>query len=151
MAVGYRRGSALLKQVPSGEGEVKVEEVYGLKPELANKHGGVVLVGDYVYGDTDDKGMPYCAELLTGENKWKEKRGAGKGSAAIIAADGFLYVCYADGTVSLAKATPENFEEISTFKVPGSGERPSWAHPVIVGGKLYLREQDHILCYDLKG
>ena len=50
----------------------------------------------------------------------------------------------------LAKATPEAYTEVSAFSVPGSGERPSWSHPVIVGGKLYLREQDRLLCYDLR-
>lgn len=149
MAVGYKRGAALLKQVAGTDGEVNIEEVYPLKIELANKHGGVVLVGECVYGDSDDAGIPFCADLMTGEIKWKQ-RGSGKGSAAITAADGYLYVCYADGTVSLVRAMPDESDEVSTFKVPGSGERPSWAHPVIAGGRLYLREQDHILCYDLR-
>lgn len=62
-------------------------------------------------------------DLMTGEIKWK-KRGSGKGSAAIIAADGCIYVCYADGTVALGKATPDEYTELGTFKVPGSGDRP---------------------------
>jgi len=146
---GYKRGGALLKQVPAGENEVKIEEIYPITPELANKHGGVVLVGDYLYGDSDDGGIPFCAELMTGKVKWKT-RGSGKGSAAIAAADGCLYIHFADGTMALAKASPEEYKETGSFKVPGAGERPSWAHPVILGGKLYLREQDHILCYDLR-
>jgi hypothetical protein len=51
----------------------------------------------------------------------------------------------------LAKTGPEKYEEVSKFKIPDSGARPSWSHPVITGGKLYLREQDKIYCYDLKG
>lgn len=147
--VGYRRGGALLRQIPAADGEVTVEEVYPINPELANKHGGVVLVGDYLYGDSDDKGIPYCADLLTGEIKWKA-RGSGRNSASTIAADGHLYVRYADGTMTLVKATSEAFEEVGTFKIPDSGERPSWSHPVIVDGKLYLREGDKLLCYDLR-
>lgn len=145
---GYKRGGALLKQVPAGEGEVKIEEVYPLNIELANKHGGVVLVGDYVYGDSEDRGTPFCAELMTGTQKWKERQGGGSGSVA--AADGCLYFHFADGTMLLAKASPEKFEKLGSFKVPGSGERPSWSHPVIVGGRLYVREQDRILCYDVR-
>ena len=145
---GYGRGGALLKQVAGEDGEVKVEEVYPVKHELANKHGGVVLVGDYLYGDSDDRGIPFCAELMTGDVKWKS-RGAGKGSASVAAADGHLYIRYADGTMTLVKASPEGFEEISSFKMPGSGDRPSWSHPVIADGKLYLRESDAILCYDI--
>jgi outer membrane protein assembly factor BamB len=150
-AAGYGRGGALLKQVPDGDG-VKVEEIYGLKTELANKHGGIVLVGDYLYGDSDDKGIPFCAELMSGKIVWKE-RGSGKNSASVAAADGHIYIRYSDGTMTLVEANPtkDGFKEVGTFKVPGSGERPSWAHPVILGGKLYLREGDKLLCFDLHG
>jgi len=146
-SAGYRRGGALLKQVATGDG-VKVEEVYGLIQDLANKHGGIVLVGDHLYGDSDDQGIPFCAELATGKQAWKS-RGSGKGSAAVTAADGHVYFRYQDGTLALVKANPAGFEEVSTFKIPDSDARPSWAHPVILDGRLYLREQDAILCYDI--
>ena len=148
-SAGYKRGGALLRQVPGPNGTIGMEEVYGLKKELANKHGGVVLVGDYLYGDSDDQGIPFCAELMTGNVVWKT-RGSGKGSASIIAADGHLYVRFADGTLALAKADPAGYEEVASFKIPGSESRPSWSHAVILDGRLYLREQDKILCYDLR-
>jgi hypothetical protein len=50
----------------------------------------------------------------------------------------------------LAKASPDEYKEVSSFKIPHSGERPSWSHPVVAGGKLLLREGDYILCYDLR-
>ena len=132
-AAGYRRGGALLRQVPTGDGAVTMEKIYPLNTALTNKHGGIVLVGDYLYGDTDASGISFCAELMTGEVKWKE-RGSGRGSVAITVADGHLYLRYTDGVLALAKASPDAYEEISEFKIPGSGERPSWSHPVIVGG-----------------
>jgi len=89
-AVGYKRGGALLRQVAQGD-KVSVETVYELNKKLSNKHGGVVLVGDHVYGDSDDKGTPFCADLMTGEIKWKS-RGSGKKSASIAAADEHLYI-----------------------------------------------------------
>lgn len=64
---GYNRGGALLRQIPGGSGGVKVEAVYPLNTDLNNKHGGLVLVGDYLYGDTNDQGTPFCAELMTGQ------------------------------------------------------------------------------------
>jgi outer membrane protein assembly factor BamB len=147
---GYNRGGALLRQVPNASG-VKIDEVYGLKKTLANKHGGVVLIGDYLYGDTDSKGSVWCAELKTGTvmPNW-QKKGSGRGSAAVTAADGHLYVRYDSGTMVLALAAPAGYKEVSSFKVPHSGERPSWAHPVVAGGKMFLREGDHILCYNLE-
>jgi outer membrane protein assembly factor BamB len=148
-SAGYGRGGALLRQSADGDG-VKVEEIYPLNPKLGNKHGGIVLVGDYLYGDSDDRGTPFCAELMTGEVKWKS-RGSGKNSASVVAADEHVYIRYADGTMTLVKADPESFQEVSHFKVPGSGDRPSWAHPVICEGRLYLREGDKILCYKISG
>jgi outer membrane protein assembly factor BamB len=147
-SAGYKRGGALLKQVPGEKGEVSIKEIYAPKTSLANKHGGVVLVGDYVYGDTENQGVPFCAELMTGKLKWK-KRGSGRGSASFAAADHHLYIHFEDGTMVLAAASPKSYTEAGSFKVPGSGERPSWSHPVILDGKLYLREQDTILCYDI--
>ena len=149
-AAGYKRGGALLRQVPGPGGQVTIKEIYGLKPELANKHGGIVLVGDHLYGDSDDKGIPFCAELMTGKVVWKE-RGSGRNSATVFAADGHIYVRYANGTLALVKADPAGYQEVSSFAVPGSGDRPSWAHMVILDGLLYLREGDAILCYDVRG
>lgn len=146
-SAGYKRGGALLKQVASN-GKVDIEEIYGLNPNLANKHGGIILMGDYLFGDSDDKGLPFCADLMTGEIKWKS-RGAGKKSASVIGADGHVYVRYSNGIMTLVKADPDSFQEVANFKIPGSGDRPSWAHPVIVGGRLYLREDDKILCYSI--
>jgi len=146
---GYGRGGALLKQLPGADGAVSIEVVYPLKKELGNKHGGVVLVGDYLYGDSEDRGVPWCAEFLTGEVKWKG-RGSGHDSASVAAAEGHLYIHYADGTMTLVKASPDAFEEVGHFELPGSGERPGWSHPVILDGKLYVREGDVVACFNVK-
>ncbi len=148
-SAGYRRGGALLKQIPGANHEVGIEEIYPLNTDLSNRHGGIVLIGDYIYGDSDNKGIPFCADFMTGKVKWK-KRGSGHDNASIIAAEDLLYIRYADGTMVLAKASPDDHTEISSFKPPASGAMPSWSHPVILDGKLYLREQDRIFCYDIK-
>jgi outer membrane protein assembly factor BamB len=148
-AVGYGKGAALLKLKADGD-KVSAEEVY-FKRELTNKHGGVVLVGDYVYGDTDDQGSPYCADVKTGKVMWKRKReGKGDGSVSVTCADGHLYFHYTNGVVSLVKASPtDGYKEVGSFKVP-KPDGNCWAHPVVVGGRLYLREGDLIFCYDVK-
>ena len=148
---GYTSGGALFKQVPSANGSVAIKEVYGLNTKLKNKHGGVVLVGEHLYGDSNDAGRPYCADFMTGEIKWATK-GSGTGSAVVIAGGDRLYICYENGKMVLAEASPSEYKEISSFQIPGTGdgERPSWSHPVILEGKLYLREQDKILCYDIR-
>lgn len=146
-SAGYNRGGALLRQVAEGS-SVRVDEVYPLDPQLANKHGGIVLVGDYLYGDSDDQGIPFCAEFMTGEMLWKS-RGSGRRSASIVAADDHLYIRYSDGTMTLVKADPESMQEVGSFEIPDRGDKPSWAHPVVLDGRLYLREDDRILCYDV--
>lgn len=148
-AAGYKRGGALLRQVPVPGGGVTIEEVYALNKKLANKHGGIVLVGDHLYGCADDQAILVCAELLTGTVAW-EARGSGKNSATVMAADGHIYVRYANGTVSLVKADPGAYHEVASFDVPDAAGRPSWAHMVILDGLLYLRSGDEILCYDLR-
>ena len=149
IAAGYKRGGALLKQKPAGDGKIEIEEIYPMKIQLANKHGGIVRVGDHVYGDSDDAGIPYCADMMTGEIKWKH-RGSGKNSASFTAAEDRLYIHFSSGRMVLAKAQPTEYEEVGSFQAPGTGERPSWSHPVISGGRLYLRENDQILCYDIR-
>lgn len=146
---GYGKGGALLKLVKEGAG-VKAEEVY-YQGGLKNKHGGVVRVGDHIYGDLDESGKPWCAEVKTGKIAWSRGEGGReKNSAAICSAEGRLYIRYADGTMVLAEASPKEYREISKFQIPAKTGLPSWPHPVIAGGRLYLREQDSLLCYDIK-
>jgi outer membrane protein assembly factor BamB len=145
---GYGRGGALLELSSDGKGGVKAKPVY-YKSELTNKHGGVVVVGDYMYADSDDSGRPFCAEVKTGKVVWKQKRDGG-GSAAVTYADGHLYFLHQNGNLALVKATPDEYQEVSRFKVPGIGD-PAWAHPVVAGGKLYLRGNNGtVFCYDVK-
>jgi len=148
---GYNRGGALLKQVANGDG-VDAEEIYGLNNKLENKHGGVVMLNGYIYGDSGDKGMPFCANMMTGDIEWK-KRGSGKGSAAFTAADGHLYILYQNSTVELVRADPKGYKRVGSFKLDGHDAddvRPAWAHPVIVNGRLYVRQDDRIFCFDVR-
>ena len=93
--------------------------------------------------------MPFCVEFLTGKEKWK-KRGAG-GSMSVISAEGLLYMHYANGTMVLAKASSDDYEVISSFKIPHTGDRPDWSHPIIADGKLFIRSEDSIRCYRHQG
>jgi outer membrane protein assembly factor BamB len=150
-STGYNTGSALLQLVPSDSG-IKVEEVYYLKAkELQNHHGGLVPVGDYVYGGHGhNQGFPICVDLKSGEVKWSPGRGPGSGSAAVVYADGNLYFRYQSGLMALIEASPDSYNLKGTFPIPHRSGSPSWSHPVVAGGKLYLREQDWLMCFDLK-
>lgn len=143
-------GTALVKLVKDGDG-VKAEEVYYLKAnELQNHHGGMILLGDHVYmGHGHNNGFPTCVELMTGKVVWGKERGPGGGSAAIVMADGHLYFRYEDGVMALIEATPKSYNLKSSFTLASKVDK-SWPHPVIHNGKLYIRDQDNLLCYDVK-
>lgn len=148
---GYKEGgSALLKLVRDGDG-VKAEEVYyRAGNDLQNHHGGMVLIGDHLYfGHGHNNGFPICVDMLSGDVKWGGKiRGAGSGSAAITFVDGHLIFRYQNGEVALIEATPTEYKIKGHF-MPEIQIKESWAHPVVSGGKLYLREQDKLMCYSL--
>jgi len=148
---GYRTGAALLKVVKTEDG-LKAEQVYFLDPRtLQNHHGGMVLVDGHVYcGHGHNNGFPICVELKTGTVKWGGRiRGPGKRSAAVVYADGHLYFRYEDGVMALIEATPEQYNLKGSFKL-ATVNGPSWPHPVIYDGKLYLRDNDTLMCYDVR-
>jgi outer membrane protein assembly factor BamB len=149
-STGYGAGSALLRLEASPTG-VKVNEVYFLPGnKMQNHHGGLVLVDGHIYhGNGHDNGLPMCVEFLTGKAKWGPVRGPGSNSAAVLYADGHLYFRYQNSVMALIEATPETYRLKSSFELPSHlGE--SWPHPVIADGRLYLRDQDVLMCYDVR-
>lgn len=123
--------------------------------EMKNHHGGVIKSGDYLYGFSDGGGL-VCQSWETGEIVWNEK-GRFTQKGAIHLADGKL-ICVneADGTVTMAKASPEGFEQLGQFQLqPQSPNRSPkgkiWSHPVVLDGKLYLRDQEFLSTFDVKG
>jgi outer membrane protein assembly factor BamB len=151
-STAYGTGAALLQMVPDGQGGINAAEVYFLKAKtLQNHHGGMVLLGDYVYGGHDhNKGFPFCLEMKTGKMVWGPERGPGDGSAAVLYADGNLYFRYQNNTMALIEATPNGYNLKSSFQLPKGTSTPGWQHPVIHQGKLFLRANDQLFCYDIK-
>jgi len=147
---GYGTGSALLKISRSRTG-LAADEVYFLPGnKMQNHHGGMIFKDGFIYcGEGHNEGFPLCINSQTGKDAWRPGRGPGSGSAAIAYADGHLYFRYQDGTMALIEATPKAYKLKGQFKI-ASHNGESWPHPVIAGGKLYLRDQDELLCYDIK-
>jgi outer membrane protein assembly factor BamB len=149
VTTAYNTGSALLEIKREGD-SFRAEEVYFLGPrDFANHHGGVVLVGEHLYGGHGTNlGDPVCLALATGEVCWKSRSPA-RGSACVLYADGHLLFRYDRGDVVLVEASPEAFRVKGHFRPP-TGAGPAWAHPVIHRGKLYLRHDDLLCCYDIR-
>lgn len=150
-STGYQTGSALLELQRSGDG-VAARELYFLDAKtLQSHHGGLVLVGNHVYaGHGHNKGFPICVDFITGKVAWGgDTRNAGTGSAAVMYADGRLYFRYENGVVLLIEASPGGYVEKGSFTIPDVRD-PSWAHLAIADGRLYVREQDNLYCYDIR-
>jgi len=139
-------GSAKWKVNVKGE-EASLEEVWR-NENFDNQHGGVVLTNGNIYGSSvmNNRGKWVCLDWETGEVK-DAARDVQRGS--ITYADGLLYMFGAKGEMGLVRPTESGSELISLFKIPKGGDGASWAHPVVAGGRLYLRHGDFLYAYDV--
>lgn len=149
ITTGYGVGCKMVTIEPGNT----VTEAYQNKT-MKNHHGGVVELDGYVYGHSDKVGW-LCQEWATGKRVWRERKSLGKG--ALGYADGMLYlVSENEGEVALVAPSPEGWDERGRFTLDPQTEirKPEgkiWTHPVVVDGRLYLRDQDLIYCYDVAG
>ena len=113
--------------------------------EMKNHHGGMVVLDGHVYGF--DEGILRCLDLKSGKTVWQD-RSVGKGS--LTYADGHLYLRSENGPVALCQATTTGYEESGRFDPKNRSDKPAWSHPVVCGGRLYLRDMDKLAVYDIK-
>jgi outer membrane protein assembly factor BamB len=153
VTAGYGVGSLSFVIEKGNTIKMLFDETSGTNKVMKNHHGGVILVGDHLYGYSDGLGWT-CQDFESGALVWNEKAKLGKG--AIAYADGSLYLLdEATGTVALIEASPAGYKELSRFKLDPqttirSPQGRIWTHPVISNGKLYLRDQDLIFAYAVK-
>jgi outer membrane protein assembly factor BamB len=141
---GYAVGCACFELKKNGN-KFEATELWTNK-QMVNHHGGVIRVGPNVYGHSDSKGWT-CQDIKTGNVLWQDKT-FGKGACAY--ADGRLILrAEAKGTVALIEASPAGYKEHGKFDPPVGAAKDAWAHPVVSNGKLYIREKDHLFCYDI--
>lgn len=139
----YGVGSSAFKIGKTGD-TWQADKLY-FSGEMKNHHGGVTLVGDHLYGTS---GGLKCVEFKTGKTAWQD-RSVGKGSVAYV--DGHLIVRSERGPIALVEATSTGYKEKGRFDQPERSKENAWPHPVIFGGRMYIRDQDVLLCYDVKG
>lgn len=149
-STGYDTGAVLLKLEATGDAVV-ADEIFFLQPRtFQNHHGGIILHDGYLYtGTGHNRGLPIAARFTDGTLAWGPVRNNGRDSAALAFADGRLYFRYQNGLMVLVEASPTAYSEHGSFQIPHV-EDPSWSHPVISGGHLFLREQDRLHRYDVR-
>jgi hypothetical protein len=144
---GTGRAGAGLVKLNVNQGEVEAQPVYFQK-DLPTSIGGAVKVGAYLYG-TSNRGL-VCAKFTTGKVQWQDKC---VGPGAVCYADDCLYVHGENGQAALVEATPQAYREKGRFTPPDQpdrGQDRAWAYPVVANGRLYLRDQGVLWCYDVK-
>jgi outer membrane protein assembly factor BamB len=145
-----RAGGGLVRLKVSGT-EVSAEPVYFRNEDLPTSIGGSVVLGGHLYG-TSARGL-LCVEFATGKVKWQDKC---VGAASVCFADGCLYLHGENGEAALVEATSEGYREKGRFAPPGQPKHvrgameKAWAYPVVANGRLYLRDQGVLWCYDVK-
>ena len=152
-ASAYGAGGGLVKLSKDANGGIKAEEVY-LSKQMQNHHGGMILHDGALFGATggNEGGSLVCLDFKTGDVQWNERdaspRRVTKGSVAF--ADGRIYYRTEEGPVVLIEPSRKEYLERGRFVQPDRTDKPAWAHPVLANGKLYIRDQDTLLCYDIK-
>jgi len=146
-ASAYDAGGGAVKLSMDADGQIAATEVF-FQPKMKNHHGGMVIVDGCLFGAAggNQGGFLVCLDSQTGEELWSERR-AQKGS--LLFADGRLYLRAETGEVILIEPSRERFIEHGRFEQPERTDEPAWTHPIIANGKLYLRDQDLLLCYDI--
>lgn len=142
-ASAYANGGALVRLVPQRD-RCSAELVYHTK-HMKSLHGGFVILDGHIYGC--DASILTCLNWSTGDVVWKD-RSVGRGS--VVYADGHLILRSETGPLALVEVTSAGYQEKGRFEQPDRSDQFSWAYPVIAGGRLYLRDQDLLLCYDVR-
>lgn len=148
-ASAYGNGGGAVKLNKAANGEVTATEVY-FSNVMQNHHGGMIVFDGCLYGANggNEGGFLTCLDFQTGKLLWRDRQ-APKGSLAM--ADGRIYLRSEQGTMVLIEPSRGALVERGRFEQPDRTSLPAWAHPVIANGKLYIRDQDLLLCYDVKG
>jgi outer membrane protein assembly factor BamB len=142
LSSGYGTGAALLELTP-GSKSIAARQVYFTR-DMRNHHASSVLIGDYLFGFSD--AILTAMKFDSGQVAWRD-RSVGKGS--VVFADDRLYLYSEEGVVGLAEANPAGYREHGRFQIK-TGGAPTWSHPIVSNGKLFIRDQDNIYAFDVR-
>jgi outer membrane protein assembly factor BamB len=140
---GYGTGSQMLQLIVDDQ-RVAVEPLWSNR-EFDNHQDGTLLIDGYLYG-SNHRGTWFCLDWDTGAVQYRN-RGIGRGS--LTYADGMLFMLSQRSEVGLVECTPDEYRLVSQFRLPKKGDGPSWAYPVVCGGRLYIRHGNYLYCYDV--
>ncbi|MGI9445862.1 MAG: PQQ-binding-like beta-propeller repeat protein [Rubripirellula sp.] len=146
-ASAYGNGGGAVKLVKGSDGTIDAEEVY-FTNRMQNHHGGMIVVDGAIYGANGGNGggILTCLDFQTGDILWRDRMGP---KGALLYADDRIYLRGEDDEMVLIEPSREGFVERGRFEQPDRSRSPAWAHPIVANGKLYIRDQNLLLCYDI--
>lgn len=145
IACGHSSGGTVLKIDPDARSAATV----WYRKDLDNCHGGALFLDGKLYGCGCRQGGKnfYCVDFLTGNTRQLDKS---LGKVGITCAEGMIYALNHRGMVSLLAATPDGFAVASQFDLGKRPDNSYLAHPVVCGGRLYLRGDQDLFAYDIR-
>lgn len=146
-ASAYGTGGGAVKLVKQADGAIEAEEVY-FTNRMQNHHGGMIVVDGCLYGANGGNGggILACLDFQTGDVLWRDRKGP---KGALLLADNRIYLRGEEGEVVLIEPSRDGLVERGRFDQPDRSGSPAWAHPIVANGKLYIRDQGLLLCYDI--
>lgn len=146
-ASAYGNGGGAVKLLKGDDGNIDAKEVY-FTTRMQNHHGGMIVIDGAIYGANGGNGggILTCLDFQTGDVLWRDRKGP---KGALLYADNRLYLRGEDGEMVLVEPSRDGFVEHGRFQQPDRSRAPAWAHPIIANGKLYIRDQGLLLCYDV--
>ena len=156
VSAAYGAGSAALEILPpakeNGEPSPVKGEAWTVREKWKQKKmqtlmaTSMVLDG-HIYGCSGDLSafMMRCVSLTSGEVKWEERV---QGRLGLLALEGHLLCVGERGDVLLVEAQPRSY--VVKAELPKLLAFKTWAAPAFADGKLYLRDERHLVCLDLR-
>ena len=106
-----------------------------------------VLQGDYLYGLSHKrKGQFFCIDARTGQTLWATTGREGD-NAAVVAGGQVLFMLTEGAELVVARSDPKQFEAVKKYTVATS---PTWAHPVVVGKTILVKDLENLALFSLE-
>jgi outer membrane protein assembly factor BamB len=125
----------------------KLTDIWTSDELLSNHYATSVYAGGHLYGfhGRQEFGQSFRAvEFQTGKVRWSQER-FGAGSVTLVGDR--LLILRENGEMVLAAASPDGFKPLARAQILPATVR---AYPAIAGGMVYVRNDDTLVCLDLR-
>ena len=121
-----------------------VAEMGWTNPQAPMFMSSPVLIGGTIYGlTTRSRGQFVAIDAASGKTLWNTQGREGE-NASILGSRTWLLASTTDGTLVVARASPQKYEEVRRYQIAQSAV---WAHPAITGRSIIVKDVDRVICW----